>query len=624
MPVQTHYEVHVLQGSRWSIHAQFAGGQKEMAINEGTMLDRQPGIDAVKVIREVYDPESSTHRDYVIYKTAGMPAEGRSNDSNDSNEDSSSGSGGRSSSSSDDDDWYDEDDDGGGDDYGGSFGEDQWNEPKKKKKKPGKKTTLTALLVKLLTVSLISISLAAIFTVVTSTVLHGTLLFGHEMRGNFEANVLFVVFIVTFLLSASSLAVTQLKGTTLAERQAKARASQNKNAMAAQSKANAAAAATKAPVDPKRNRNDLDSAMDGIEEFHLDDAQKSADEENTDERLKSAIKGEDGENNASAEGKLEADAREQVETLSPHAEKQKKYMMEFLTSTLEGANTDHKKLDNFNKFGVNLFLAGACETLCQSRDLDEKSRAKVLADSVRVMGFKKSHAATFASKYEDYLMQDPRYMQMFQAGRNAMNTYYQDEDAAGRHMESALGEWNKPKQKAEQAGPVTVLFTDIAGSTAMTQALGDAGAQKVVRAHNRVVRDALTDWNGKEIKHTGDGIMASFTRVTDSVDASIQMQRHTMAYNVQTPDLPLHLKIGLNAGEPIVEDNDLFGTVVQMSARIVDKAQADEIFVSDIVRGICVGKSYKFINRGGYAMKGFDEDPTLYEVVWREEAAAAE
>ena len=298
-------------------------------------------------------------------------------------------------------------------------------------------------------------------------------------------------------------------------------------------------------------------------------------------------------------------------------------MMDFLANTFNSAKIDPHPLDNFNKFGVNLFLAGACETLSQTRKLDEKLRSNILADSVRVMGFKKPHAAAFAGKYEDYLMQDPRYMQMFQAGRNAMNTYFQDEDASGRHLGSALNEWNKPKQKAEQAGPVTVLFTDISGSTAMTQAMGDLGAHNVVRAHNRIVRESLTDCNGKEIKHTGDGIMASFTKITDSVDAAIKMQRQTLLHNQQNPELPLHLKIGLNAGEPIAEDNDLFGTVVQMSARIVDKAQADEIFVSDIVRGICVGKSYKFVNRGGYEMKGFEEAPTLYEVVWREDDAVA-
>ena len=298
-------------------------------------------------------------------------------------------------------------------------------------------------------------------------------------------------------------------------------------------------------------------------------------------------------------------------------------MMNFLSDSLKSVGTDNKKMDNFNKFGVNLFLDGACETLADKRNLDMKSRSKVLSDSVRVMGFKKSHASTFADKYEEYLMQDPRYMQMFQAGRNAMNTHFQDPDASAEHLKTAMGEWNQPKKKEAQTGPITVLFTDIAGSTAMTQALGDAGAQEVVRAHNRIVRAALTAFNGREVKHTSDGIMASFNKVTDGVDASIQMQRETMQHNAQNPDLPLHLKIGINAGEPIVEDNDLFGTVVQLSARIVDKAKADQIFVSEIVRGICTGKSYQFQSKGGYEMKGFEGPMTLYEVMWGDSSAKA-
>lgn len=153
----------------------------------------------------------------------------------------------------------------------------------------------------------------------------------------------------------------------------------------------------------------------------------------------------------------------------------------------------------------------------------------------------------------------------------------------------------------------------------MTQDLGDAGAQEVVRAHNRVVREALTMWNGKEVKHTGDGIMASFVKTSDSLDAAMQMQRESAEHTAQQPTRPLFLKIGINSGEPIAEDNDLFGSTVQMSARIVDKALKEEIFVSEIVRGICAGKTYKFKNRGTYPMKGFDTDPVLYEVLWREE-----
>ena len=84
--------------------------------------------------------------------------------------------------------------------------------------------------------------------------------------------------------------------------------------------------------------------------------------------------------------------------------------------------------------------------------------------------------------------------------------------------------------------------------------------------------------------------MASFNNASQSVDAASQMQVDTMAYTEATPDLPLHLKIGINAGEPIAEDNDLFGTTVQLSARITDKAQGDQIFVSDTVYGICQGK----------------------------------
>jgi len=588
------------------------------------MLDSQPGIDAVKAIREVYDPAEGTHRDYVIYKSADAPIH------LDEEESHSGGYGGRS-------DWHDEDDDGGaGDDYGGTFGGDQfdaddddWGEaPKKKKAKPKKNkkpTTITTLLIKLLLVTLFSICLAAIFTVSASTILHGTTLFGVKIVGNAEGNLLFLVFVSTFLISATAMAFTFLRGDTLAERQRKARdraqaratrvaAKQQKQQQQQQKKAEKKSRAAM----EKAARDELDRAMEGIDEFKITEEQKEAEGEAASERLKDAIKGEESEKGGTGEV-LDTDAGAASESLSPHAEKQKAYMMKFLDEALDGAQGDAKKLDNFNKFGVNLFLAGACETLADKRELDGDAHAKVLADSVRVMGFKKSHATTFADKYEEYLMQDARYMQMFQAGRNSMNSYFQDETAAKRHLESALGEWNKPKPKEEQSGPVTVLFTDIAGSTAMTQALGDAGAQEVVRAHNRVVRDALTDHGGREVKHTGDGIMASFGKVTDSVDAAIKMQRSTMVHNAQYPDLPLHLKIGINAGEPIAEDNDLFGTTVQLSARIVDKAKADQIFVSEIVRGICAGKSYKFINQGGYAMKGFADDLTLYEVVWRED-----
>ena len=249
-------------------------------------------------------------------------------------------------------------------------------------------------------------------------------------------------------------------------------------------------------------------------------------------------------------------AAENADALSPTAEKLKTYMVNFLAQSFEGSQTNKDKMDSFNKFGISLYMAGACEILSQKGDMDLLTKSKILAEAVQIMGFKKSHAAAFAERYEEYLMADARYMQMFQAGRNAINTYMADEGAGPKLIDNAIAEWNKPKPKEAQTGPVTVMFTDIAGSTAMTQALGDEGAQKVVRIHNRIVREALSANAGKEVKHTGDGIMASFARTSDGIDATIQMQIETAKHNEANPDLPLHLKIGLNAGEPIAEDND--------------------------------------------------------------------
>ena len=71
------------------------------------------------------------------------------------------------------------------------------------------------------------------------------------------------------------------------------------------------------------------------------------------------------------------------------------------------------------------------------------------------------------------------------------------------------------------------------------------------------------------------------------------------------------------AGEPITEDNDLFGTVVQLTARIVDKASPDQIYISEIVRGLCAGKNYQIADRGGFEMKGFASAVNIFEVVWK-------
>jgi class 3 adenylate cyclase/pimeloyl-ACP methyl ester carboxylesterase len=162
------------------------------------------------------------------------------------------------------------------------------------------------------------------------------------------------------------------------------------------------------------------------------------------------------------------------------------------------------------------------------------------------------------------------------------------------------------------SGLVTILFTDMEGSTAMTQQLGDERAQVQVRKHNSAVREALKAHAGKEIKHTGDGIMASFASARGAVDCAIAIQRALAAGD------SVRVRIGLNAGEPVAEEQDLYGTSVQLAARVCAEADAGEIMVSNVVRELAAGKGFLFNDRGDHPLKGFEDPVRLYEVSWRE------
>ena len=170
-------------------------------------------------------------------------------------------------------------------------------------------------------------------------------------------------------------------------------------------------------------------------------------------------------------------------------------------------------------------------------------------------------------------------------------------------------------------GLVTILFTDIEGSTALAQRLGDEAAQDVRHAHNTIVRDALGAQGGSEIKHTGDGIMASFPSASHALACAVAIQRAVAALRQaqdEQVEASLRVRIGLNAGEPVVEEDDLFGTSVDLAKRVCDQADPGEILVSDVVRQLAAGKDFLFSDRGEVVPKGFDEAVRLYEVQWRE------
>jgi class 3 adenylate cyclase len=163
----------------------------------------------------------------------------------------------------------------------------------------------------------------------------------------------------------------------------------------------------------------------------------------------------------------------------------------------------------------------------------------------------------------------------------------------------------------------TVLFTDLVGHTEMMQRLGDAKGRDVLRHHERITRETLTEHGGAELKTEGDSFMVSFPSVTSAITCAVSLQRAFAEHN-QTSAERIAVRMGLNAGEPIEEDGDLFGSSVILAARIAAEAGEGEILIPEAVRHLLSGKSFSYADRGEMRFKGFEDAVRLYEVHWRE------
>lgn len=161
----------------------------------------------------------------------------------------------------------------------------------------------------------------------------------------------------------------------------------------------------------------------------------------------------------------------------------------------------------------------------------------------------------------------------------------------------------------------TILFTDIVDSTSLTEKYGDVLTMTILRKHNEIVRDSLQKNNGNEVKHTGDGIMASFISTSKAVRSALEIQNALREYRENNPNVPLHVRIGINAGEPVTEGDDFFGVVVQLSKRLCDLAQPDQILLSEVVKELCMGRNFQFFDLGERYLKGLSLPVKVFAVL---------
>lgn len=179
-----------------------------------------------------------------------------------------------------------------------------------------------------------------------------------------------------------------------------------------------------------------------------------------------------------------------------------------------------------------------------------------------------------------------------------------------------------PMEEAEPGVPIsnsairTILFTDIEGSMALTRRLGDEQAMKVLRLHDDIIKQAIQRTDGRLIKHTGDGMMACFYSVARAAQCSIEIQRGLVEKAADFP-LPVRVRIGLTAGEPVAENDDLFGAAVQVAARICATCEPGGILGSSVVKELSLGKGLNWRFRGQESLPGLDEPLNLYELLWQ-------
>jgi class 3 adenylate cyclase len=169
----------------------------------------------------------------------------------------------------------------------------------------------------------------------------------------------------------------------------------------------------------------------------------------------------------------------------------------------------------------------------------------------------------------------------------------------------------------------TILFTDLQDHSAMMSRLGDAKGREVLREHERVTRECLAAHGGHEVKSMGDGFMASFGSAQKALECAVALQQAMSALRTPhfAPGEGLRVRAGINAGEPIAEDDDLFGASVIAAARIAAKAQGGQVLVSDVVRQLVAGKGFLFSDTGEHDLKGLEEPVRLWELRWEGQAS---
>ena len=142
-----------------------------------------------------------------------------------------------------------------------------------------------------------------------------------------------------------------------------------------------------------------------------------------------------------------------------------------------------------------------------------------------------------------------------------------------------------------QAGLVTIVCTDLVGSTRLSDQLGDQRWRAVLGEHNAIVREQLARHSGHEVKTAGDGFLCTFTSSRRAVSFAVDLQDALATWCQSHADTPLELRIGIHAGEVERDGDDIVGRNVALACRLCDAAAPGEVLVSGVVADLADSSS---------------------------------
>ena len=281
---------------------------------------------------------------------------------------------------------------------------------------------------------------------------------------------------------------------------------------------------------------------------------------------------------------------------------------------------DALKMKGDSHFGVLLYTVGAIHAYSNIDQKNLQLYIPALNQTIAGIGLDEASVLRCCQNIQEFRL-NPRFAAMFESGFvNTQNVIKDPESRLGiaRALEKWMGEETEEAQ--EEMRTSAVLFTDIVSFTEQTSQKGESWMTSVVLAHNQIVRDVLEGYGGREVKHTGDGMMAAFTSTSAAVSAAIHMQKGFKYFSENKQSLAFEVRVGICSGNPVQMDGDLFGNPVNMAARVMSLGEGLDITISESTYDICKeeGLNENFVAIPDIELKGFDGVHTVYKVNWQE------